>query len=493
MNEDIDYRHVEATYKDVGGRRFAGNPFVEALPLVHWTKDDLLNSLKFLPPRPTDADRQQSELVRAGDLHVVNDIVYPRPAYREAAFAIVLNLMESYVHRNPLAPDDMRRRHQLANVTQEQLDKFDSMSSSDRFSMGWRRTAPGYGLFGATGTGKSTLLNALMQQFAVVIQHRTYRGSPIVQVQIPVIRIQVPFDATLRTFCRQFFRQVDKALGRELYESQSIKRNHTVGSMVLQLFKVCSAVSLGMLVVDDVQNLRAARGANLEIALNLFSLLMEIAGVAVVISGTPAFGALIDANSRNIRKLMSGGSRTLGMMMKASKELDAFQKAYIPYQYTKQVAQLDDFSDAWFMAGAGNPAFMSLAFMVAQRHAIGGKEALSIAEFERALNVEMASLKPAIQALRDNDLMSLKRFEDLIFRDELRELLRNAGISRSPTPPDNEELDDENDPPPSKRPRNSAKKSKGKNVSSTKDDPRQANPERDPLPTENAVDLQDLG
>lgn len=502
MSTMIPYQQIDAEYKPYPGSRFRNNKLVEALPIWSGSKDDLLLDLGHEPRKPDAKTRRLSELIRLDELGTIGDILYGRPAYREAASTILTNLKEAYAWRDITSADDLRRRHQIAAATADQLGSLDhasELSDATKFRLGWRRTAPGYGLFGATGTGKTTLLNALMQTLAVVIRHNiTVKGVAVKVVQVPAIRVQVPFDATLRTFCVRFFEQVDFALEQDIYGPQA-RRHKTIGAMVLELFKVCSAINLGMLIIDDFQNLRAARGQNVVIALNLFSLLMEIAGVALVTAATPAAGVLIESNSRNLRKLTSGGAQVLGMMAPASAELTEFQNVHAPYQYTKHVAKLDDrLRAAWWEASGGNPAFSSLAFTCAQRHAIGGTECLSKAEFEHAMNFEMAPLRPAVLALKSRNPADLQAFEDLIFRKELTTLLETMRVGRAHAPADNTELEDEDLASPSPLPTRRARAKRAatnaqaaglEGPEASAADPAAASSRPDALPTEDPLSL----
>ena len=437
------YAHIPATYTPYPTATHRGNPLIEALPMRTWDLSELFIGLSHKPMPPDDKTRSLPSLIRSEETNTIRDILFHRPAYKAAARDIVSAIVEGYGHRNPLDSSDEVRRHQIGALNEDNVEHFRGLTDSQRLDRGWRGTASGCGLFGPTGSGKTSLLVALMWDWQVVICHTSYGGRPIHLKQIPVIRIQVPHDATLRTLCLMFFEEVDRALGQSLYAVQANNRT-TIGFMSMLVFQVCTAISLGLLIVDDFQNLRAARSANVEVVLNLFSLLMEIAGVPLVVVGTPAAGELIKENSRNIRKLTSGGFTHLEMMGPKSLELAAFQDFYAPYQYTKHPVPLtDELRKAWNTAGAGNPAFLSLAFILAQRRAIGGNETLIAEHFHKSLQHDMALLRPAIEALNSGKLADLQQFEDLIFRHSLKQML---GISLPATRADNSELDGEQPP-----------------------------------------------
>ncbi len=163
---------------------------------------------------------------------------------------------------------------------------------------------------------------------------------------------------------------------------------------------------------------RVMSAGHAEFVLNLFSEIIEKAGVTLVIAGTPAIEAVIDKNVRNLRKLNSGGESRFLQMKLGDPEFNAFCDAYWDYQYVKKPKALSNtIRTAWYRAGAGNPAFTALVFMLAQRTEIGGRECIDEVSFERASKHDMSILGPAISALRSRDPQALLEFDDLLFTD----------------------------------------------------------------------------
>lgn len=426
------YPCVQASYQLELGSRYRGNPFAEALPLAGLieTKSSLSKALAHYPPEPTAADRRLPRMARIGEINNILDIIYPRPAYEKIGDSILANLLEAYVTRNPVTAEDRRQRHQIAQLTPEQCADLIRCraGTSLPFGKGWRRTGLGYLLTGVTGTGKSTLLKGLLQYLAVVIEHTEYGGQPLICKQLPVLYVQVSHDATLRTFCQTVLDNIDYALGATLYGPRG-KAARTIGALASVLFRATSAVSLGELFIDDLQNLRSASPETAETSLNLFSLIMEIAGISVTAVGTPALGPLIEDNARNTRKLTSGGQGYLEAMARDSLECKNFQDRYWQYQYTSTFQPLTKkLRNAWFAADAGHPAFCSTAFMCAQRAAVGRGDAMNVELFGIVATEDMALLRPAVEALLSGKPEDLLRFDDLKFSDEI-ELLQRGRIA----------------------------------------------------------------
>jgi hypothetical protein len=284
----ITYTCIPADYKPTGVRRFDGNPFIEALPSLEKSKDRILDRLKNYPQKPTKSDRQKSELVRTAEVGCINEIVYPFAEYKRAGTNLTMNIRESYVARHPLSVQDVQRRHAIA------LNE----SGAVPFPSNWTSTARGQTLLGISGSGKTTFATAFSLPYQVVIEHREYQGRPLVCRQIPWVGIRMSHDATLKSLCLQFFEVVDHILGNTNYRRQA-GAVRSVARMVMLIAQVATAASVGVIFVDEVQNLKAAMGKNAVFVLNLFSEIIERAGVTLVVAGTPALASVIDENVRN--------------------------------------------------------------------------------------------------------------------------------------------------------------------------------------------------
>lgn len=433
----IPYEHKVATYQPYAGRRYAHNPFIECLGLDDIEGETLDALFDIRPPIPTASDRKLRESVRRDEVNTLNDIVYNRPVYPKAMHGLVSNMKECYLPRNPMTVAARQHREHIARLTTKDM----------RLPSEFKSGARGMGLFGMSGTGKTTFALAASILFRFVIEHTSYEGHPIACRQVPWISVQIPHDATVKSFCLQFFQQVDSICGTS-YEKEA-RSIGTVADMVLLISKVATAISLCVLFVDELQNLRVARSAQLEIVLNLFSQLIEWAGVMVVVAGTPAIESFASDNVRNIRKLCAGGEFRLLPMEYGSSEFDDFCDTYWPYQWTRTPprALTKSIRKTWYSVSGGDPALMVLSYLLAQRISIGSSEVIDETSFERAYNTQMVLLQPAIRALVARDREKMLTFDDLIFLPKFCELRNLTGWTGGAEPgqrqePANEELAD---------------------------------------------------
>lgn len=419
MNARSNYVSVPAVYRSTGVRDFDGNPFIEALPPMEASKNAIIERLENYPAVPTAKDRKLGELVRIAELGRLRSLVYPLAEYKRAGTHLTLNIRETYVARNPLASVDMQRRLALATDSKEYP-----------FPLNWKSSAKGQSLIGISGSGKTTFATAFSLPYMIVIEHREYKGRPFVCRQIPWVNLRMAHDATLKSLCLQFFEEVDSILGNTNYRRQA-ESIRGIARMSLLMAHVATVASIAVIFVDELQNLKAAKGGNAVFVLNLFSEIIERAGVTLVIAGTPALESVIDENVRNLRKLNSGGASYFERFtMEEPEEFDEFCNRYWDYQFVKNPVPLSaGIRKAWFEAGGGNQAFTALAFMLANRNEIGGREVIDEAAFQRVSKFDMAILQPAITALRIGTTEALMHFDDLLSgTSSLREFIeRNAG------------------------------------------------------------------
>lgn len=356
------------------------------------------------------------------ELSTLNDIVYPFPEYQKAGIAVATMMRDTYVARNPLSAQDRQRRHALATNGTDGLP----------FPANWKSSAKGHLMMAVSGMGKTTFIGAFLLRYPQVIQHTAYLGEKLKCMQVVYLVLRVPHDATLKSLCVQFFEEVDRLL-QTSYACQARSLGQ-IAAMVQLMNQVATAVSLGFLVVDEVQNLRSARGGNAEFMLNMFSEIIERLGISLFILATPAVQAVVENSVRNARKLASYGETVLSPMSSDDPQWNDFCETYWDYSFVKKKGRLDTtVRNAWYAASAGNTAFAALAFWLSQRNEIGGRETIDAAAFARTAATDMAFLQPAIAALRSRNPTKLRAFDDLLFSPKYRALRKLLG-AQDPLP-----------------------------------------------------------
>ncbi len=400
--------------------RHRDNPLIAALPLSGMKIEEIMKRFSNLPPLPTAADRRLHRLERFAQLNTLDDIIYNRVDYFHAVMSAVTCIRETYVARNHITAEDRRRRH-LLHSHNNTIDTIPIPAN-------WKSTARSLGFFGLSGSGKTTFANLLGLPYMVVIRHTNYKGTPMKLDQIPWIYIQIPHDATVKSLCLQFFRKVDDILGYSDYHNQAIAVTG-IAQMVMLIARVATTVALAALFVDEVHNLKVAKGPNVVIVLNLFSQLVELAGISVFVAGTPGVKSIVEPGTANQRKLITGGEVSFKLMPEKSAEFEDFTDTYWRYQYVQKPGRLTPaIRKAWHAAGAGNPAFTVLVFLLAQRNEIGLRETVDEVSLTMAAHDNMALLQPTIRALRLGTSAALQSADDLMTQAALKTIRESMGL-----------------------------------------------------------------
>lgn len=375
-----------------------------------------MTSLANYPKKPTRQELKANDVERSMNVKtILNDVVQPFPEYQKAALALATIIRSAYVARNPLATTSVQMRHALVS---------DGLSVP--FPPDWKSSASGHLIISVTGMGKTTFIKAFLLQYPRVIRHEIYNGKMLSCCQVVYVYLTVPHDATLKSLCLQFFYEIDLLLGTAY--SKQAKGVRQIAPMVQLMREVASATSLGFIVVDEVQNLKSARGGNAEFVLNLFSEIIERMGISLCLVATPAIGAILDESVRNSRKMTSSGETVFSPMKLGSPDWDVFCETYWDYQYVRNKKALSkDLKKAWHKHSAGNTAFAAHLFKLAQAEAIGTTEEIDAPLFEQVFSQEMSFLQPAIAALTSGRLEDLRKFEDLMFAPRYHNLCERLG------------------------------------------------------------------
>lgn len=391
---------------------YRGNPLIEALGEMPTTAE-LRSALDYSPVIPTHRDRRLSEMARLRAVNNLHHVVMPTPEYKKAAFEILLLLREGYVARNPFSNESEARLTAVSNW---------DFKNPLKLPPQWKSTASGHLILSPTGTGKTTFMNALLMRIPQVIEHREYRGQKYVQTQVVYVKISVPPDGTVKAFCLTFFDEVDRLLGTTYYKRALALS--TIPKMAIYMGQVATAIGLGMLIVDEFQNLRCARTEQGVHVLNLFVSLMEDSGVPVITMATPKVHGLLESLTRDTRKLISGGTTTFQPIARHDPYWPEFCTRLWDLTYTTSKPELTQpILTAWYQASGGIAAFVVLAFIAAQKNAILQDSVVDEHTFEGVRNTELAMLGPAISAICSGNKDRLSIYEDLLMGSATQALL----------------------------------------------------------------------
>lgn len=293
---------------------YPGNPYIEALPPMLVGRE-LASALAFLPPySPSDRERPAGERLQL--LSQLYSIYQPLPMTIELYCQIYNTLLHSYSTYTP-----------ITEATYAHAAYSSIRSGTNAASIGGGSS---FSLIGVSGLGKSTALQRVLSLFPQTIEHKSYRGKMLCCYQIPYLVVQTPHDASVKALILDIYLQIDALLGTT-YHVHAEKTRATTDVLVSQLSLILRSNHVGLLIVDELQNIAYRKGTGGSKFLNFLVQLINSAGIGICMVGTPRVFQLLQQEFRSAR-------RATGLVydrLPDGAEFDLLLRTLWKYQYTQ--------------------------------------------------------------------------------------------------------------------------------------------------------------
>ncbi len=354
---------VNAKYSEQKIDADKGNPCIEALPTFEESKDiyDLLNN-----PLPFNKDeRKENALIRRRCLPQLTQFFRPLGIHMDIAENIINIIVNGYKKRNPLSNDYVRILNGLARCAMEHEEDYSKF-------IGTNAETGGGSIIGLSGMGKSSVANRVCAGIPQKIIHKEYDGKDFPHMQITWMKIDCPFDGSVKGLCEDFLEQFDKITGDHTYKKYGDRPSGATHSLMRKMAAISTRHSLGVLIIDEFQNISQAKSGGKERMMNYILNLVNTIGVPVILMGV---GEVINAISDNLMyaKRMEGflGMGRIPNLQFESPDWDRLVKELWKYQWTKTETPLTpELNAAVYMASAGIIHYAVKIFGLAQRKII---------------------------------------------------------------------------------------------------------------------------
>lgn len=201
---------IMATYREQAIEEYRDNPLIEALPAICSERDAALAML--VRPKFNTDERQFPAEQRWHLLARLKHVVVPRPKYYEIERTVSRLIRAGYVLRNPLQSNTWRRVYGARTQPDERMEEHSA--DGQLFTADSKAT-----IVGLSGIGKTTAMDAVLRIYPnQVIRHEIYRNHRLPVTQIVWLKVTCPENGSISSFCREFARQLDRALGVDKYE-----------------------------------------------------------------------------------------------------------------------------------------------------------------------------------------------------------------------------------------------------------------------------------
>lgn len=101
------------------------------------------------------------------------------------------------------------------------------------------------------------------------------------------MKLECPFDGSVKGLCSNFFQEFDRLTGDNTYAKFAAGSRATTDTMVPQMAMIARRHSLGVLVIDEIQYISAAKSGGMKNMLNFITNLVNTIGVPVILIGIP--------------------------------------------------------------------------------------------------------------------------------------------------------------------------------------------------------------
>lgn len=275
---------------------------------------------------------------------------------------------------------------------------------------------PGFAVIGCPGMGKSATMERILHNYPLIVVHH---GTADLITQIPWLKLECPSMGSRKSFCIEFFRLLDERLEQEgKLATRYGNPSRTVDAMLADVQHLVRLHAIGVLVVDEIQNLRASK-EGIEPLVNFLVAMANKIGVGIITIGTMAAMQIPQAAFHSARRASGLGSFVWDPM-RPGEEWDAFIETMWRYQWTSVAAPLDDgVKAALYEHSQGVVDIVIKLFVLAQLRVITNAELGEVEEIitpeviEAVAEDDLVMIAPMIEALRSRDLGQLERFEDL--------------------------------------------------------------------------------
>lgn len=393
------YRSVDAIYRVAKNMpEYNGNPLIEALtPILN--KEAAYNLILNLPPF-SGSERDLPDEVRAHMVWRLADWIEPLGIHLKFARIISGFIRDGYKARNPLMPATRQMIHYL------------SMQGKDGipWPANYQPIASARGLVGLSGMGKTTLMKSVLSIYPQIISHTQYREELFTEKQIVWLKVDCPFDGSLKGLCCAFFSEVDRLLGTD-YFNQFARLSIDI---LLQKFELVAAnFHLGLLVIDELQNLVSAKAGGDENMMRFFNHLINSMGLPIFLVGTHKAVNLFSKELKSAKRV--NPVYPLERPTETGRKWQVLVKRLWKYQWVRNPAPYkDSIAKTLFDLTQGVTDIVVKLFMLAQWAAIGTSETVDDDLLMSISENEMSMLQPALDALRSGDKERMEAFDDLL-------------------------------------------------------------------------------
>nr|PZN82659.1 MAG: hypothetical protein DIU57_11255 [Pseudomonadota bacterium] len=390
----------EAVYVPESHPLHTGNPLIDALPPVR-SDEDWLRTLFGQPdfdPSQLEADAHTRSYFVANLKH----FFYPFAVHAKLARRVDQFIRWGYGYRHPYSPE---RKAMLQKTYAE------AQAAGVALPHQFSAVAPicSYSLIGGSGMGKSTSIERVLASYPQCIWHPDHHLTQVVW-----LKVDCPKNGDVLDLAASVVGAFDELLGTSSIPASNWRR-YGEGYYRVKVKQFAVAHHLGLLVLDEMQNLCAKRSGGREVMLNWFQELVNDLKVPIILLGTYKATNVLQLDMRHARRAGIFGSERWDPL-KPGAEFNAIVQALWRFQWLRRPGELtDEMRAVIYEETQGVRAFIVDMFLVAQLYALWkGDETLTPNVFRHVARTEFSAVQPMLSALRSGDPARIRKYDDLM-------------------------------------------------------------------------------
>lgn len=405
---------IEAEYTPYPIESYQDNPLIEALPCyLEYSGRAILNMLSGYPevPHPEAGNRQRSAWLS----QLSSNLFIPLLRHYELGTLITTLILQGYEKRKPVNGQYVSM---LQRAYHERMQ-----GKNNEVNFGGRISASPMtlSLIGVSGIGKSYALERLMRSMYPQLIHHNAPEMGAVFDQVVYLKTEVPSGGSVKAMCVSLLSELSRVTGNSY--ADGIRKNTTLECLRVRLESLFDAHCVGLIILDEVQNLLASRSSKTE----LFNFIVELSNtinVPIIFVGTPKILEIRQQGMRVSRRLGTAGCLQWDRMHYRKRDWNTFIEELWKYNVLPSEVPVipDEIEQTLYDLSQGIPDLLIKLFILTQQRTLAcaaslisqGKPILMYKDTIMAVYDDyFGHVKPMIEILRSNDKERIAEIEDL--------------------------------------------------------------------------------
>ncbi|ENM3796172.1 ATP-binding protein [Vibrio cholerae] len=384
-------RCEDAIYHEAILPEHRGNPLIEALP-PKVEDDELVIKLSNYPERLIEETKLET-IERLDYLTRLKTLRQPLPLYFDVFRAIEMAIKEGYSAKNPLSPTTMNYLHYSS----------DNRPDVEPRTGFFKPKGSGITIIGESGVGKTCMLEQVLNCFPDVIEHRYYQNKVLAIPQVVWIKVDCPDDSSVKGLCHRILEQIDQKLGHPPTTPAG-----TIALLLQQIESKMKSNFLGILVIDEMQNLNLAKAGGADRLLGFLHNLVNNLGIPILFCANPPFDELLSKSFKSARRAESSGYFDVELM-KNDDEWELFVNELWCLQWTNVETPLTpSLNNKLYSLSAGNMDLAVRIYYSAQKAVIGSSdERITEEVLELGASIAIRATKKLTEEMRKTHAISI--------------------------------------------------------------------------------------